>query len=130
MSRIVKKIYYYDTDCGGVVYYANYLKYFEEARTEYMLEKGVDLKELADKGILFVVKKADINYKSPACYGDVIEIFTHVERVRSASLEFTQEARKGDRTLVLARICLACIDDKFRPRPIPEELNILLRSDL
>ncbi|MFA6281569.1 MAG: YbgC/FadM family acyl-CoA thioesterase, partial [Candidatus Omnitrophota bacterium] len=75
-----KRIYYHDTDCGGVVYYANYLKYLEEARTEYMRERGLDLKELAGTGLLFVVKKVEIEYKSPARYADLLEISTKLGR--------------------------------------------------
>lgn len=117
-----KKIYYHDTDCGGVVYYANYLKYFEEGRTEYMREHGFELKDLADKGFLFVVKKVDIEYKSPARYADTLEIATKITRVRNVSLEFLQEVQREDKVLVSATTVLVCIDTSFRPTPIPQEL--------
>ena len=78
-----KRIYYHDTDCGGVVYYANYLKYLEEARTEYMEKRGLILKELAEKGFLFVVRRVDIEYKAPAHYGDTLEIVTKLSKIKN-----------------------------------------------
>jgi acyl-CoA thioester hydrolase len=117
-----KKIYYHDTDCGGVVYYANYLKYFEEGRTEYMRERGFELKDLADKGFLFVVKKVNIEYKAPARYADTLEITTVITQVRNVSLEFLQEVKREDKILVAATTVLVCIDTNFRPVPIPQEL--------
>lgn len=118
-----KRIYYHDTDCGGVVYYANYLKYLEEARTEYMRERGLDLKELAGGGLLFVVKKVEIEYKSPARYADILEISTKLGKVRNVSFEFLQEIKRGDKTLVTAVTTLVCIDKDFRPCAMCEELS-------
>ena len=117
-----KKIYYHDTDCGGVVYYANYLKYFEEGRTEYMRERGFELKDLAEKGFLFVVKKVDIEYKAPARYADTLEITTEITQVRNVSLEFLQEVKREEKVFVSATTVLVCIDSNFRPTAIPQEL--------
>ena len=77
------RIYYHDTDCGGVVYYANYLKYLEEARSEYLEMRGLIVKEMLAQGIGFVVARQEIDYKSPAFYGDTLEVKT---RVTEASL--------------------------------------------
>ena len=85
---IEKKIYYYDTDAGGVVYYANYLKYLEEGRTEFCLSKGVSMKDWADKGVIFPVVHVEIDYKFPAKYQDKLKIFTRVERVGNSSVQF------------------------------------------
>ncbi len=63
------RIYYEDTDCGGVVYYANYLKYFERARTDYLEQRGLSVAQLMKEGTVFMVVHAEINYKSPARYG-------------------------------------------------------------
>lgn len=117
-----KKIYYHDTDCGGVVYYANYLKYLEEARTEYMLERGIDLKSLTERGIVFVVKNVNIEYKFPARYGDILTIATHNPKVKSVSMEFYQEVKKDERLIVQAKTTLASIDKNFGPAPVPEEI--------
>jgi acyl-CoA thioester hydrolase len=117
-----KKIYYHDTDCGGVVYYANYLKYLEEARTEYLSGKKVSLKELTKQGILFVVRDMKIAYKAPARYADTVEISTKIEKIKSASLLFQQEARRGSELLVTADTTLVCIGKDFSPIPIPEQV--------
>ncbi len=121
-----KRIYYHDTDCGGVVYYANYLKYFEEARTEYMNVRGLDLKVLSEKGILFVVKKVDIEYKSPARYGDVLQVSTTVAKLRNVSIEFIQEVKRQDKVLVSAVTILVCIGKDFRPCAMDEDLISVL----
>ena len=85
---IEKKIYYHDTDCGGVVYYANYLKHLEEARTEYCLHKEIDLKEWFRKGIAFVVVHLEVDYKATAGYGDVIKVTARVEKIGNSSIHF------------------------------------------
>jgi len=119
---MLKRIYYHDTDCGGVVYYANYLKYLEEARTEYMHERGLNLKELSEKGILFVVRRVDIEYKAPAHYSDLLEISTKINKIRNVSLEFLQEIKREEKTLVSAVTTLVCIDKDFKPCAMCEEL--------
>tara|TARA_B100001971_G_C17746763_1_gene313424 strand:+ start:94 stop:471 length:378 start_codon:yes stop_codon:yes gene_type:complete len=123
-----KKIHYHDTDCGGVVYYANYLKYFEEARTEFMLNRGVDLRELSKDNILFAVKNVDVEYRAPARYGDDLLIRTEITRVKNASLEFSQSAQKDDKILVAAKTKVVCIDNSFRPKVIPQEVNECLNK--
>lgn len=115
MAEMVKKIYYHDTDCGGVVYYANYLKYFEEARTEYFFDKGADIKDLSEKGILFIVRRVEIDYKFPARYGDIITVFSDVVKVKNVSLEFFQQIKRKDQLLVSAKTWLGCVDSTFKP---------------
>lgn len=87
---IKKKIYYHDTDAGGVVYYANYLKYFEEGRTQYFETKGIFTEELLKEGIAFVVAKAEIEYKKPVRYKESIDIITGIEEIRNSSVVFYQ----------------------------------------
>jgi len=117
-----KKIHYHDTDCGGVVYYANYLKYFEEARTEFMLEKGVDLRQLSKQGVLFAVKSTEVEYKAPAHYGDDLLIRTDITKIKNVTLEFDQSAEKEGKVLVTAKTKVVCIDKDFRPSPILKEV--------
>ena len=83
------KIYYEDTDCGGVVYYANYLKYFERARTGFLEERGLSIAQLQAEGTLFVVIHAELTYRSPARYGDVLTIKTTVAPMRKAGILFS-----------------------------------------
>ena len=124
-----KKIYYHDTDAGGVVYYANYLKYLEEARTELLRKKGVDISELAGKGILFAVRKVEINYKAPARYADTLTITALISKIKNATLEFTQNISRGDKILVEAKTQLVCINSNFTPQAISQEVNQCLRKE-
>ena len=100
--QIEKNIYYHDTDSGGVVYYANYLKHLEEARTEYFRSKSQELKKLAERDVLFVVARLEINYRSSAKYGDIIRISAAVENVTTAAIQFHQEITENTRLLVEA----------------------------
>jgi acyl-CoA thioester hydrolase len=83
-----KRIYYHDTDGGQVVYYANYLKYLEEARTELLENKGVLIKELQKQDTLFVVNRQEINYKLPAYYGDTLTVDTAIANISGVRIEF------------------------------------------
>ena len=82
------KIYYEDTDCGGVVYYANSLKYFERARTHYLEDRGLSVAGLMAEGTVFVVVHAEVNYRSPARYGETLVIETVVSEMTAASFTF------------------------------------------
>ena len=82
------RIYYEDTDCGGVVYYANYLKYFERARTHYLEDRGLSVAGLMAEGTVFVVVHAEVNYRSPARYGETLVIETVVSEMTAASFTF------------------------------------------
>jgi len=90
------KIYYEDTDCGGVVYYANYLKYFERARTQYLEERGVSVAELLKQGTVFVVVHAEVDYRSPAHYGDWLIIETVISDMTAASFTFSHVIRERE----------------------------------
>jgi len=122
------QIYYEDTDCGGVVYYANYLKYFERARTQYFQEKGISVKELKEKGIQFIVVRAEIDYKSPAVYGDIIDVEVGVEEKSLASfnLSYVIKEASSKRVIVEGKTRMACIDRNLKPVRLPKEVwNIL-----
>lgn len=88
------RIYYEDTDCGGVVYYANYLKYFERARTHYLEERGVSVAALLKEGTQFMVVHAELDYRSPARYGDTLVIETKLAETGKASLTFAHVIRE------------------------------------
>lgn len=122
MHSISKKIYYHDTDCGGIVYYANYLKYLEEARTEYLRQKGIEIKEMAQKGGLFAVKCVNIDYKAPARYGDTLEVTSQISKIKNASLEFIQEVKHNGQILVSTSTVLVYIDTNFQPQAMPVDI--------
>ena len=118
------KIYYHDTDCGGVVYYANYLKYLEQARTEFFAEKGLSIKELSDNDTVFVVLRQEIDYKSPAFYGDQLQITTRISRSTPVRIEFEHEIKKpGGQLVCSARTLTACVSRDLKPKPIPEDVK-------
>jgi acyl-CoA thioester hydrolase len=118
------RIYYHHTDSGGVVYYANYLKFLEEARTEYLEEKGISIKELADRDILFVVARQEIDYKYPAFYGDTLSINTLLAEISGVKLIFECEiSNQSKRIVSFAKTILVCIGKDFKPRAIPEEIR-------
>lgn len=125
-----KKIYYHDTDCGGVVYYANYLKYLEEARTEYLLSRGIELTKLAEKGILFVVARVEIDYKAPAHYQEKLLVSAKVEEVKLSTVKFFQEIRKADETVVKATTTLVCVGKDLRPMRVPEEIKVAMKNSV
>lgn len=119
-----QKIYYHHTDCGGVVYYANYLKFMEEARTEFLAQKGISIKDWAERGVLFVVARTEIDYKSPAFYGDILDVKARLIDISKAKLEFAHEIKNQQGQLVSqARAILVCVGSDLKPRIIPEELK-------
>jgi acyl-CoA thioester hydrolase len=124
---IQKKIYYHDTDCGGVVYYANYLNFFEEGRTEHLAQCGVDLKTLSAQGTWFVVKRVEVNYKGPARYADTIQVITQISKIRNVSLEYEQRIMRDTETLVEAKTVLVCVDASFKPAAINEKILNLIQ---
>lgn len=122
-----KRIYYHDTDCGGVVYYANYLKYLEEARSEYFEARGVFVKDLMAQGIGFVVARQEIDYKAPAVYDDVLEVRTVVNKISRASMEFEYEiAKQTGQVISTAKTVLVFVDKNLKPRSIPADIKELL----
>ncbi|MFA5090114.1 MAG: thioesterase family protein [Candidatus Omnitrophota bacterium] len=118
------KIYYHHTDCGGVVYYANYLDFLEEARTELLAQKGVSTVSLAKEGILFVVSRQEIDYKYPAFYGDTVIINTEIANISRVRVEFLYKIENQDgRILGEAKTVLACVGDGLKVRVIPDEIR-------
>lgn len=120
------RVYYEDTDSGDVVYHANYLKFMERARTEWLRALGYEQDRLRnEQGLLFAVHSMTIDFVRPAVFNDALEVTAHVEARRRASLDFLQHVyREGeDRPLCTARVRVVCIDaTRFRPHPIPEDL--------
>ncbi len=117
------RIYYEDTDCGGVVYYANYLRYMERARTEYLASRGYSVKKLMDEGTIFMVLRVEIDYRSPARYGDVIEIETWVRDVTRATMVFEHIMREktSGRVFVECRAKIVYVDAAAKPKRLPPD---------
>jgi acyl-CoA thioester hydrolase len=115
------RIYYEDTDAGGIVFYANYLKFFERARTEWLRATGVNQQVLAEQdGAIFVVKRATIDYQAPAKLDDVLDLTLSIEKLGHASIQFAQQAWRGETLLASAQVRVGCVDAQtLRPRPLP-----------
>ena len=128
------RIYYEDTDCGGVVYYANYLKYFERARTHCLEEHGLSVSELIREGTEFRVTKAELAYRSAAVHGETLSVETTVSASRRASIVFSHviRERSSQRLVVEGSATLVTVDShgkiKRIPPPILEALNISTNS--
>ena len=120
------KIYYEDTDAGGVVYYANYLKYFERARTEFLAARGIDIGRYHHEGYFFVVVHVDVSYRRPATLGDMLEITTELEGISSSTIAMRHRVLKQGEVLVESSVKLACINREGRPQRIPEEVRNVL----
>ncbi len=120
------KIYYEDTDSGGVVYYANYLKFIERARSEIIKSLGFSNTNLREKfNLFFIVKYCNINYKKPAKLEDELIVFTSVVSLSKTSLVMKQDIKRHDDLVAEAEICLVAVDMKGKPTKIPEELKKL-----
>jgi acyl-CoA thioester hydrolase len=124
------RVYYEDTDAGGIVFYANYLKFFERARTEWLRAAGVDQQRLIDReGAAFVVKRAAIDYHAPARLDDEITLTLAIEKLGGASIQFVQKAYKGDLLLVEASVKVGCVDiATVRPRSLPRDVADKMRA--
>ncbi len=118
------RVYYEDTDAGGVVYHVNYLKFFERARTERLRDLGFEQDELrASLGVLFAVRSAQVEYLKPARFNDALLVSAEFMEIKRASLVFQQEIRRGGtegEKMSEATIRVVCLtEDEFRPTPIP-----------
>jgi acyl-CoA thioester hydrolase len=119
-----QRIFYHHTDCGGVVYYATYLQFLEEARTIFMETRGVNIKELMAQGTFFVVSSQEMDYVAPAVYGDVVEVTTSVHEISRVRIELRHEMfNQNNKLLNRARTVFALIGSNFRPKMIPAEIK-------
>jgi acyl-CoA thioester hydrolase len=120
------RVYYEDTDSGGVVYYANYLKFMERARTEWLRSLGFEQDRLlAREGIIFAVRSVDVGYHRPARFNDALEVSASLAARGRASLTFYQEVRREqeDQVLCSGKIKIACVDMKsMSAKPLPKAL--------
>jgi acyl-CoA thioester hydrolase len=124
--RATMRIYWEDTDAAGIVFYANYLKFFERARTEWLRSLGFGQEALrTEAGIAFVVSETRLRYRRPARLDDVIDVSVAVAHLGQASLEITQEARRAGELLADGTIRIGCVElGTFRPCRIPNEIRL------
>ncbi len=118
------RVYYEDTDAGGVVYYANYLKFMERARTEWLRSLGYEQSRLIEQKIIFVVRHVEIDYKKPARLDDQLTVHASICEKTSTSFRFQHSIQNRDQTeLCTARILIVCLEpETFKPKRLPDFL--------
>tara|TARA_B100000029_G_C17579960_1_gene959331 strand:+ start:2083 stop:2529 length:447 start_codon:yes stop_codon:yes gene_type:complete len=126
-SRIFEwpiRVYFEDTDSAGIVYYANYLKFMERARSEWLRSFGIDVGKLVQsEKALFVVRSIQVNYQRPARLSDLLTVTVSLKRIGHASLELWQEVIRRNDTLCSSSLQLACLNaDSLRPCRIPKQI--------
>lgn len=122
------RVYYEDTDLAGIVYYANYLKFIERARTEWVRDIGVDQTQIRrDEGIVFAVRRVEADYIQPAKFDDQLCVQTVLREIRGAQLLLGQDVLRGDQTLFSAIVTLVALRDDGRPARLPSRLREALK---
>ncbi|MET0534994.1 MAG: tol-pal system-associated acyl-CoA thioesterase [Steroidobacter sp.] len=118
------RVYWEDTDAGGIVYYANYLKFMERARTEWLRAAGIEQLPLKEQhGLMFVVVDLEAHYRKPARYGDELLVTCEIEERTRASLTFQQHIRRHDELLIEGKVRVACLDaNSLKPKALPKDL--------
>jgi acyl-CoA thioester hydrolase len=118
-------VYWEDTDAGGVVYHAAYLRFLERGRSELLRALGVEQRELAaDRGIVFAIRRIAVRYLRPARLDEELQVLTRIGRLGPASARFLQAIERAGEAIATAEVDAACLGaDDFRPLPIPDDLR-------
>ncbi len=124
MSHVFSvRVYYEDTDMGGLVYHANYLKYIERARSDWVREQGLDQNAMREQGLIFVVRRVEADYLAPARYDDLLEVRTSVKSVTGVRLVMTQEVMLEGKILFRAEVTAVCTSLQGQPARLPPQLR-------
>jgi acyl-CoA thioester hydrolase len=131
MSHTVSyRVYYEDTDLAGIVYYANYLRFIERGRTEWLRDLGIDQLALkAETGQVFAVRRLEADYLRPARFDDLLEIRSQLATATPARIVVDQQVMRGDEKLFAAQVTLACLDANGRPVRLPAGLAAKMKGD-
>jgi tol-pal system-associated acyl-CoA thioesterase len=122
------RVYIEDTDAGGIVYYVNYLKFMERARTEFMRSLGYGKNSIFNYNLMFVVRDVAVTYMLPARLDDELEATASIARLRGAGIVFHQSVRRGDEVLARGEVTIACVDRaEMKPRRLPPEMAARLQ---
>ncbi|GHG16274.1 tol-pal system-associated acyl-CoA thioesterase [Paracoccus aerius] len=123
------RVYYEDTDLAGIVYYANYLKFIERGRSDWLRDLGIDQVAMKDGGHVFAVRRIEADYLRPARFDDLLAVETRLVQMTAARIVVDQTVRRGDEALFAARVTLACLDGAGRPVRLPRALAHALAID-
>lgn len=130
MSHLLSlRVYYEDTDLAGIVYYANYLKFIERGRSEWLRELGIDqMRMKQETGHVFAVRRVEADYLRPARFDDQLQIVTRLRDLTAARVVVDQTVRRGDETLFDACVTVVCLDARGRPARLPPTLTASLQK--
>ncbi|MBO9396733.1 tol-pal system-associated acyl-CoA thioesterase [Shimia sp. R9_1] len=120
------RIYYEDTDMAGIVYYANYLKFIERGRSEWVREIGLDQKEMKDEGIVFVVRRVEADYLGSAVLDDELTVETEVRSVTGVRLTMDQRVKRGEELLFQAVVTVVCMNEAGQPVRLPANIRQMI----
>ncbi|MBV1902324.1 MAG: tol-pal system-associated acyl-CoA thioesterase [Marinosulfonomonas sp.] len=125
--RFDLRVYYEDTDLAGIVYYANYLKFIERGRTEFVRSLGIDQVAVkAEQGIVFAVRRVEADFLSPACFDDELSVQTSVQKVSAARIILRQSVLRADTVLFEAIVTLVALSDSGKPTRLPADIRRIL----
>lgn len=124
--RFPIRVYYEDTDMGGIVYYANYLKFIERARSDWVREIGIDQNAMRDQGVVFAVRRVEADYLAPARFDDELQVETTTQAVTGARLVMEQKVSRGDDLLFSAIVTIVCLNENGQPARLPANIRLML----
>ncbi|MBL8561076.1 MAG: tol-pal system-associated acyl-CoA thioesterase [Gemmobacter sp.] len=123
------RVYYEDTDAGGIVYHANYLKFCERARSEWVRGLGIDQRALkAEQGLIIVVRRMEVDFLRPALYDDALTVTTELRSLGGARIDLAQAVLRGAETLFTASVTLVCVGPDGRALRLPDDLRAALQA--
>lgn len=125
VHRFELRVYYEDTDLAGIVYYANYLKFIERARSEWVRGLGIDQLRMKAEGLVFAVRRVEADYLGPARFDDVLEVETAAEAVTAARIVLSQVVKRAGEVLFEARVTLVALSDTGHPVRLPANIRRL-----
>ena len=117
------RVYYEDTDMAGIVYYANYLRYIERARSDWVREMGIDQLAMKAEGVVFAVRRVEADYIQPAVFDDMLDVETWATSITPARMVMQQEVKRGDTVLFRAVVTIVCIATSGKPCRLPAKLR-------
>ncbi|MCK8484740.1 tol-pal system-associated acyl-CoA thioesterase [Aliiroseovarius sp. S2029] len=126
MHRFPIRVYYEDTDMAGIVYYANYLRYIERARSDWVREIGIDQNAMREDGLVFAVRRIEADYLSSAHFDEELQVETSVQQVTGARLVMEQVVKRGQERLFEAIVTVVCVSDTGQPARLPANIRRLV----
>jgi len=130
VHRYSVRVYYEDTDMGGIVYHANYLRYIERARSDWVRQLGNDQNAMREAGIVWVVRKIEAEYLATAKFEDELTVETHLRELSGARLTMDQVVKRGDQPIFTASVMAVCMNAAGKPVRLPAEIRALLQADV